>query len=110
MPIALRAPGWWRALEYTTLGVAFSYALTIGLRALFGDDPLLDGEAVLRVSLLAVPLFFLVGLGCFDYWFYWASRRPTPPGAPPAPRAARTPPAPARSGGRTTSARTPATR
>ncbi|HEX6695792.1 MAG TPA: cytochrome c oxidase subunit I [Solirubrobacteraceae bacterium] len=79
MPVALRAPGWWRALEYTILGVAFSYGITIGLRALFGYDPLLDGEAVLRVSLLAVPMFFLVGLGCFDYWFYWASGRPTRP-------------------------------
>ena len=34
---------------------------------------------MLRVSLLAVPMFFLVGLGCFDYWFYWASGRPTRP-------------------------------
>jgi cytochrome c oxidase subunit 1 len=79
MPVALRAPGWWRALEYTILGVAFSYAITIGLRALFGYDPLLDGEAVLRVGLLTVPMFFLVGLGCFDYWFYWAAGRPTRP-------------------------------
>src|SRR3954453_4216365 len=79
MPVALRAPGWWRALEYTILGIAFSYAITIGLRALFGYDPLLDGEAVLRVSLLAVPMFFLVGLGCFDYWFFWAPGRPTRP-------------------------------
>src|SRR4051812_34338331 len=79
MPVALRAPGWWRALEYTILGVAFSYAITIGLRALFGYDPLLDGEAVLRVSLLAAPMFFLVGLGCFDYWFYWAAGRPSRP-------------------------------
>jgi cytochrome c oxidase subunit 1 len=79
MPVALRAPGWWRALEYTILGVAFSYAITFGLRALFGYDPLLDGEAVLAVALLAVPLFFLVGLGCFDYWFYWAAGRPTRP-------------------------------
>ena len=53
--------------------------ITIGLRALFGYDPLLDGEAVLRVALLAAPLFFLVGLGCFDYWFYWAAGRPTRP-------------------------------
>jgi cytochrome c oxidase subunit 1 len=79
MPIALRAPGWWRALEYTILGVAFSYGITIGLRALFGYDPLLDGEAVLAVALLTTPVFFLVGLGCFDYWFYWAAGRPTRP-------------------------------
>ena len=79
MLAALRAPGWWRALAFTVLGIAFAYALTIGLRALFGDEPLLDGEAVLAVALLATPLFFLVGLGCFDYWFYWASGRPTRP-------------------------------
>jgi cytochrome c oxidase subunit I len=79
MPVALRVPGWWRALEFTILGVAFSYAITIGLRALFGYDPLLDGEAVLAVALLTTPLFFLVGIGCFDYWFYWAAGRPTRP-------------------------------
>src|ERR671923_1068984 len=79
MAVALRAPGWWRALEYTILGVAFSYGLTIGLRALFGYEPLLDSDAVLRVALLAAPMFFLVGLGCFDYWFYWAAGRPTRP-------------------------------
>jgi cytochrome c oxidase subunit 1 len=79
MPVALRAPGWWRALAFTVGGVAFSYALTIGLRALFGYDPLLDGEAVLATALLLTPLFFLVGLGCFDYWFYWAAGRPTRP-------------------------------
>src|SRR5919108_513391 len=79
MAVALRAPGWWRALEYTILGVAFSYGLSLGLRALFGYDPLLDGESVLRIGLIAVPMFFLVGLGCFDYWFYWAAGRPTRP-------------------------------
>src|SRR6185437_9066533 len=26
-----------------------------------------------------VPLFFLVGLGTADYWFYWISGRPTRP-------------------------------
>jgi cytochrome c oxidase subunit I len=79
MPLALRAPGWWRALAYIVLGVAFSYGLSIGARALFGYDPLLDGESVLRIGLIAVPFFFLVGLGCFDYWFYWAAGRPTRP-------------------------------
>jgi len=79
MAVALRTAGWWRALAFTLLGVAFSYGLSIGLRALFSYDPLLDGESVLTIALLAVPLFFLVGLGCFDYWFYWASGRKTRP-------------------------------
>jgi cytochrome c oxidase subunit 1 len=79
MAHALRAPGWYRAFTYLVLGVAFSYALSIGLRALFGYDPLLDGESVLTIALLAAPMFFLVGLGCFDYWFYWAAGRKTRP-------------------------------
>jgi cytochrome c oxidase subunit I len=79
MPVALRAPGWWRALAYVVGGIAFSYGLSIGARALFGYDPLLDGESVLTIGLIAVPFFFLVGLGCFDYWFYWAAGRPTRP-------------------------------
>jgi cytochrome c oxidase subunit 1 len=79
MASALRAPGWWRALAYMVVGVAFSYGISIGARALFGDDPLLDGESVLTVGLLAVPFFFLVGIGLFDYWFYWAAGRPTRP-------------------------------
>jgi cytochrome c oxidase subunit I len=79
MPRALRVAGWWRALAFLVLGIAFSYALTIGLRGLFSYDPLLEGNAVVAVALLAGPIFFLVGLGCFDYWFYWASGRPTRP-------------------------------
>src|SRR5207248_8784458 len=31
------------------------------------------------VALTAIPLFFMVGLGAFDYWFYWAAGRPTRP-------------------------------
>src|SRR5688500_11509263 len=61
------------------LGVAFSYALVLPIRALYGFDPVLDGDAVTIVALIGAPLFFLVGLGAFDYWFYWASGRPTRP-------------------------------
>jgi cytochrome c oxidase subunit 1 len=79
MSVKLRSAGWYRAALYMLLGVAFSYALSIGLRALFGYEPLLDGESVLTIGLIAVPFFFLAGLGCFDYWFYWAAGRPTRP-------------------------------
>ena len=79
MPLSLRQPGWSRAAFYVLLGIAFTYALSIGTRAILGYDPLLDGEAVLRISLISVPFFFLVGLGCFDYWFRWAAGAPTLP-------------------------------
>ncbi len=79
MSVKLRTAGWYRAGLYFVLGVACSYALSIGLRALFGYEPLLDGESVLTIGLIVVPFFFLVGLGVFDYWFYWAAGRKTRP-------------------------------
>jgi cytochrome c oxidase subunit 1 len=60
-------------------GVAFSFGLDVLIRALYDYKPLIDGNAITTVSLLAVPLFFLVGIGCFDYWFRWASGAPTEP-------------------------------
>jgi cytochrome c oxidase subunit 1 len=79
MTAKLRAPGWYRAGLFLLLGIAFAYAITLAGRAIFGDHPVLHGEAVLQVALLAAPLFVLVGLGCFDYWFRWAAGRPTVP-------------------------------
>src|SRR3712207_4890814 len=87
MAVKLRAPGWYRAGLFLLLGVLFSAALVLAVRAAYGLDTfdggdLLTGKAqnaILVVSLLAAPLFFLVGLGAFDYWFYWASGKPTRP-------------------------------
>ena len=44
----------------------------------------LSWEAILTVSLLAAPLFFLVGFGGFDYWFYWAAGEKDAPRTTPA--------------------------
>ncbi|MDQ3609083.1 MAG: cbb3-type cytochrome c oxidase subunit I [Actinomycetota bacterium] len=79
MAMKLRAPGWYRATLYVGLGVAFSLALIVVARLGYGLDPVIDGRSWLLVSLLAVPLFFLGGLGAFDMWFHWASGRPTRP-------------------------------
>ncbi len=76
---ALRAPGWPRAGLFTLLGIGFSAALIIAIRAAYGLDPLIKGESITIMSLVAAPLFFLVGLGAFDYWFYWAAGKPTRP-------------------------------
>jgi cytochrome c oxidase subunit 1 len=79
MAARLRAPGWYRAGLWTAIGIAFSYALSIGLRALWDYDTLLHGESVLQIALIAAPMFFLYGLGTFDYWLHWAAGRPTVP-------------------------------
>jgi cytochrome c oxidase subunit 1 len=80
MTARLRAPGFYRAFMALVLGIAFSAALTWIVRASTGHTTFthyLSGDAILTVSLIACPLFFLVGLGAFDYWFYWAAGRPT---------------------------------
>src|SRR3954454_17790808 len=83
---ALRRPGFVRAFAYLFLGVLFAAALVIALRALYHFPIARDGglpprpeNCILLAPLLAAPLFWLVGLGAFDYWFYWASGKPTRP-------------------------------
>ena len=88
MTAKLRAPGWYRAGTFLVLGVLFAAALVTAVREAYGFSTPFDGSAgwdyhwqnaVLIVALLGAPLFFLVGLGAFDYWFYWAAGRPTRP-------------------------------
>ena len=79
IPAKLRAPGWYRAALYDVIGFAFAFGLTVLVRWLMHEHPIIDGNAITIVALIAVPLFFLVGLGTADYWFYWISGRPTRP-------------------------------
>jgi cytochrome c oxidase subunit 1 len=80
MAARLRAPGFYRAAWMMVLGVAFATGLTWVVRMSTGHSTFrhfIDGEAILTVSLIAVPLLFLVGIGGFDYWFYWAAGKKT---------------------------------
>jgi cytochrome c oxidase subunit 1 len=80
MAARLRAPGFYRAAWMMALGVAFATGLTWIVRMSTGHSTFrhfIDGEAILTVSLIAVPLLFLVGIGGFDYWFYWAAGKKT---------------------------------
>jgi cytochrome c oxidase subunit 1 len=68
------------------LGVLFAAGIILLARWAYGFPIARDGglttstqNGILIVSLLAAPLFWLVGLGAFDYWFYWAAGRPTRP-------------------------------
>src|SRR5580693_5659729 len=78
----LRAPGLLRAMLGLLLGIAFAAGLTWLVRMATGHGTYshyLSEEPIMAVSLIASPIFFLVGLGGFDYWFYWAAGRPTRP-------------------------------
>ena len=75
----LRAPGWYRAALSQPLSFLVALAITVGLRAAYEYDPLFNWEAITTVALITMPLGFIVGIGCFDYWFRWASGAPTVP-------------------------------
>src|SRR6476620_9944251 len=82
MVATLRRPILARSCLFLGLGVVFSFFLSWLIRMLYGHDTyayFIDDNSVLLISMIAAPLFFLVGLGAFDYWFYWASGRPTRP-------------------------------
>jgi cytochrome c oxidase subunit 1 len=70
-------PGLKRAGLFILYGAAFSYLLLLVVHGF--DTGAVQGEAFLRVAMLACPLFALGGLGAFDYWLYWASGKPTRP-------------------------------
>jgi cytochrome c oxidase subunit 1 len=64
------------------LGVGLALALTWLVRMANGHQTYahyLNTDAILTVSLFTVSLAFLAGIGGFDYWFHWASGRPTLP-------------------------------
>ncbi|HLW93772.1 MAG TPA: cytochrome c oxidase subunit I [Solirubrobacteraceae bacterium] len=73
----LRAPGLHRGLLSVPIGIGLAYAIVLPIRAASHYHPVLDGTAILQVALISAPMAFLVGLGAFDYWFYWAAGKPT---------------------------------
>jgi len=78
----LGAPGWPRALAGTIIGAAFGFALVVSLRAISGLEIFQTeqtGYPHIVVPAITAPIGFLIGLGCFDYWFRWAAGAPTAP-------------------------------
>src|SRR3954447_1128319 len=79
MVAKFRGPGMYRAFYGVFLGIVLSYAIIGIFRTWYGLDETFKGYAVLELSLFLAPIGFLIGLGAFDYWFRWASGRPTVP-------------------------------
>ena len=64
----------------TPLFAAIGFGLVVGIRALAGWDPILLWPPIITVAFLtAAPIGYLAGIGCFDYWIYYISGRPTRP-------------------------------
>src|SRR4051812_13314068 len=77
MAARLRAPGWYRAALGTPIAFAVGAGIDILVRALMHYHPVVDWTAICTVALISTPFGYLIGIGCFDYWFRWASGAPT---------------------------------
>ena len=72
-------PGWLRVLWTTPLFFGIGVGLVTLIRWLAHWHPIWKGVPIVTVELVTVPLGFLIGLGGFDEWAYYASGRPTRP-------------------------------
>ncbi len=80
MIATLKAPNLLRGAWMTVAGALFAYVLVGIIRTAYGwDQAWSDDNAILQVGLFSAPMFFLVGIGGFSYWFRWASGAPTIP-------------------------------
>ncbi len=66
-------PGWYRVLIAVPLGLGFAFALDILARLALHYHPLYFPDGIATIAMISVPFAFVIGIGCFDYWFYWAS-------------------------------------
>jgi len=60
----------------------FGFGLVVALRAISGLEIFQTeqtGYPHIIVPAITAPLGFLIGIGCFDYWFRWATGAPTRP-------------------------------
>ncbi|HEX4734651.1 MAG TPA: cytochrome c oxidase subunit I [Thermoleophilaceae bacterium] len=73
------APGWYRVLIALPAGFLLAFAIVTLARLALHYHPTVDWTAIVTVAMITVPMAFLIGIGCFDYWFYWASGGPTRP-------------------------------
>ena len=78
-----RRPGWWRALDlhdhrrgFRLRRWSWRCGRSPGLPAFQTEQ---TGYPQVIVPAITAPLGFLIGIGCFDYWFRWAIGAPTFP-------------------------------
>jgi len=51
----------------------------VPLRIALHYHPYVDGTAIATIAMITIPMSFLIGIGCFDYWIRWGFGLPTIP-------------------------------
>jgi cytochrome c oxidase subunit 1 len=63
---------WWkRCVSWSVGSVFFAVALVWVLRNLFGNTPTWDAEVYTTAMAGLGTIGFLIGIGCFDWWWNW---------------------------------------
>jgi cytochrome c oxidase subunit 1 len=67
---------WWkRAALWSAGSFLFSFALIWFMRTVFGMDPLWVSQVYVTAAASLTSIGFLIGIGCFDWWWQWMTGR-----------------------------------
>jgi cytochrome c oxidase subunit 1 len=70
---------WWkRGFAWAFGGVLFGYLLVVTIRAIAGMEPLYNEQVSVTAATIFGVMGFLIGMGCFDYWWTWIRGRRLP--------------------------------
>ncbi len=67
---------WWKRAALWTVGsILFAFALVWLLRNAFGNTPTWEPQVYNTVAATFGAVGFLIGIGCFDWWWRWITGR-----------------------------------
>ncbi len=71
---------WWKRAALWSVGsFAFAFGLVWFMRSVFGMEPLWEPQVYVTASAALTTIGFLIGIGCFDYWWQWMTGRRVDP-------------------------------
>ena len=63
---------WWKRAAIWTVGAfLFAFALVWAARHIFGNEPIWEPQVYVTAAASLTSIGFLIGIGCFDYWWRW---------------------------------------
>jgi cytochrome c oxidase subunit 1 len=67
---------WWkRAVLWSVGAFLFAFGLVWLVRSIFGNEPLWEPQVYYTAAAGLTTIGFLIGIGCFDYWWLWMTGR-----------------------------------
>ncbi len=67
---------WWkRAVLWAGGAFLFAFGLVWLMRTIFGNEPIWEPQVYITAAAGLTTIGFLIGIGCFDYWWGWMAGR-----------------------------------